>query len=176
MAEAPRDAWRIERLRGGHDRSAFRCGATSLDDFLRKLAAQYEKKHMGRTYVALDKDGDGDGDGVRGYYTLSAGAVAFANVPPPVGGTLPRHPVPVVHLGRLAVDSTVQGHGLGETLLMDALTRSARAAEDLGVFAIEVFAVNEAARSFYLKYGFEPLIDDVYHLYLPMRIVSGIVQ
>lgn len=166
------DDWQIERLNASHDRTAFQCGLPSLDDFLRKLASQYEKKHMGRTYVAVQSDSKL----VHGYYTIAAGAVAFATLPPGVSKKLPRHPIPVVHLGRLAVDASAQGRGLGETLLLDALTRSARAAEELGVFAIEVFAVNEAARRFYLKYGFEPLIDDDTHLYLPMRIVLETVK
>lgn len=172
MPEPPHDDWRIERVRSSHDRSAFRCGMPSLDEFSRRLASQYEKKHMARTYVALEKDSDA----VRGYYTISAGAVAFATVPPAVSKKLPRPPIPVVHLGRLAVDLASQGRRLGETLLLDALARCARAAAELGVFAIEVFAINDAARAFYLKYGFEPLIDDLYHLYLPMRIVSETVR
>jgi ribosomal protein S18 acetylase RimI-like enzyme len=172
MADNSSENWPIERLKANHDRTAFRCGIPSLDEFVRKLASQYERKHMGRTYVALEPDGDV----VRGYYTISAGAVAFATVPPAVRKKLPRHPIPVVHLGRLAVDATAQGRGLGEILLLDAMNRSARAAEELGVFAIEVFAINDAARRFYLKYGFEPLVDDVYHLYLPMRIVLETVK
>jgi ribosomal protein S18 acetylase RimI-like enzyme len=172
MVEPPATAWRIERLSARHDRSAFDCGQPALDSFLRTLASQYEKKHMGRTYVAVLPGQPR----VLGYYTVSAGAVAFSSVPASVSRKLPRHPVPVVHLGRLAVDRAARGQGLGETLLFDALRRSARTAEEMGVFAVEVYAIDDAARRFYLKYGFEPLADDPLHLYLSMRVVLATVS
>ena len=94
--------WRIERLAKSHDRTAFCCGKASLDEFIQRLATQYDKKDMGRTYVAVAAEESR----VAGYYTLSAGAVAFASLPEDVSRKLPSHPIPVIHLGRLAVDHT----------------------------------------------------------------------
>jgi predicted GNAT family N-acyltransferase len=159
--------WRIERLSPSHDRGAFCCGKASLDDFLRRFAQQYDKRDMGRTYVAVVADDPK----VLGYYTLSTGAVAFATLPEEVSRKLPRHPIPVIHLGRLAVDQSARGQRLGETLLLDALRRSLESAEEIGVHAVEVHALDEEARSFYLKYGFTSLVDDPLDLYLPMKII-----
>ena len=76
-----------------------------------------------------------------------------------------------MHLGRLAVDLRSQGKGLGELLLIDALKRVTLAAEQLGIYAVEVRALNDSARRFYLKYGFTPLLDDELHLYLSMKTI-----
>ncbi len=84
---------------------------------------------------------------------------------------LPRYPIPVAHLGRLAVDRQAKGQGLGKALLADALKRILAVADQLGVYAVEVFALNEAARDFYIKFGFRPLLDDRQHLYMPMSFI-----
>jgi GNAT superfamily N-acetyltransferase len=159
--------WQIEPLAKSHDRSSFYCGEPTLDKFIRELASQYERRDMGRTYVATLPPAQI----VLGYYTLAAGAVAFENVPTQSGRKLPRHPIPVVHLGRLAVDQSARGEGLGKYLLLDALQRSLRLSERAGVFAVEVYALSEEARQFYLKYGFTSLSDDTQHLYLPIKTV-----
>jgi GNAT superfamily N-acetyltransferase len=125
---------------------------------------------MGRTYVAvLPKKRR-----VRGYYTLASGAVAFGLAPSEISRRLPRHPLPVVHLGRLAVDRSAQGKGLGETLLLDALKRVALLSETLGICGVEVYALNQKAKDFYLRFGFTDLVDDPLHLYLPMKLIRSL--
>jgi GNAT superfamily N-acetyltransferase len=79
--------------------------------------------------------------------------------------------VPVVLLGRLAVDRTVQGRGLGSFLLIDALRRAQHSSEQVGIRAVEVDALDDAARRFYLKFGFVSLADDLNHLFLAMHVV-----
>jgi GNAT superfamily N-acetyltransferase len=108
---------------------------------------------------------------VLGYYSLSAGSFDLSVLPEEERRKLPRHPVPVAHLGRLAVDQSTQGQGLGAFLLLDALARCERLADEIGLHAVEVQAIDDGARKFYLKYGFEPLLDDVHHLYLPMKAI-----
>ncbi len=159
--------WKVDPLGKAHDRSSFSCGKPSLDKFIRELASQYERRDMGRTFVATSPSEQV----VLGYYTLAAGAVAFENLPAQVSHKLPKHVIPVVHLGRLAVDQQARGQGLGKFLLMDALNRSQRISENAGIFAVEVYALDDDAREFYLKYGFTSLADDVYHLYLPMKMI-----
>ena len=119
--------------------------------------------------MALDSPGSHE---VHGYYALSAGAVAFDHVPRDLRKRLPRYPVPVAHLGRLAVNRSAAGQGLGEHLLMDALARTLRAADEIGIHAVEVVAINDAARAYCLKYGFLALADDRHHLYLPIATVK----
>ena len=84
---------------------------------------------------------------------------------------MPRLDVPVVLLGRLAVDRSVQGQGLGSLLLIDALRRAQHLAEHVGIRAVEVDAIDEAARQFYSRFGFVPLLDDPNHLFLPMPVI-----
>jgi GNAT superfamily N-acetyltransferase len=153
----------IEPLSAKHDRSSFDCGEPSLNTYLRQYARQNDEKGLGRTCVAVEPGQTR----VEGYYTLSTGAVTFEQVPE----KLPRYPIPVVHLGRLAVDLSSQGKGLGEIVLIDALKRATLAAEQLGIYAVEVLALNDSARRFYLKYGFTPLLDDELHLYLSVKAI-----
>ncbi|MBC8868799.1 MAG: GNAT family N-acetyltransferase [Planctomycetes bacterium] len=154
-----------------HQRSSFCCGKPPLDEFIRTLVSQYEKRRLGRTFVAVPTD---DRRSVIGYYTLASSAVACANLPPDAAKRLPRHPVPVVLLARLAVDQRFQGQRLGEALLVDALQRAAELSKSLGVFAVEVLAADEQAATFYAKYGFMPLLDDPRHLFFPISaIVAG---
>jgi GNAT superfamily N-acetyltransferase len=161
--------WRIERLDPSHERGDFCCGKAPLDEFLRSLVSQYEKRNLGRTYVAV-KEGEKKVDG---YYTLASSAVPVANVPPKSARKLPLHPVPVALLARLAVDRTVQGRGLGAELLMDALRRCLELSGTLGIFAVEVHALDDEARRFYQKYGFLPLLDEERHLYLPIKTIEA---
>lgn len=160
--------WRIELLRDSHDRGEFSCGKAPLDDFLRLRATQYERRRLGRTYVALFPSTTT----VAGYYTLAAGAVAVANLPSDVAKRLPKHPVPVILLGRLAVDQKARGQGLGRTLLRDALCRSVDLSQQLGLFAVEILAIDAEAKEFYTKYGFVPLADNGLHLVLPIKTIQ----
>jgi len=155
-----------------HDRSAFSCGQASLDEFISRYARQNQKSGVSRTFVALRPGGRV----VRGYYSIAAGAVAFAELPEEQRKRLPlpmtRYPVPVAHLGRLAVDQSAQGKGLGSFLLIDALRRIQTAADSIGIHAIEVIATDDAAKGFYLKYGFVALQDHPHHLYISLKTVQ----
>jgi GNAT superfamily N-acetyltransferase len=157
--------------RATHQRGAFCCGEPSLDDFLHMLVTQYDKRRLGKTFVAV-RPGETT---VLGYYTLASSALAFAHLPTAAAKRLPKHPLPVVLLGRLAVDQSLQGIGLGEALLMDALQRSLDLSRSLGVFAVEVVAIDDRAAAFYAKYGFMPLLDNPRHMYLPIDTIEGVV-
>src|SRR5438876_2279272 len=146
------DEWLIEPLQRKHERDKFSCREPSLDQFLPTLVNQYEKRKLGRTYVALLHSGKR----VCGYYTLASSSVPFAQLPASAARKLPKHPVPVILLARLAIDESVQGQGLGKLLLVDALKRCRDLSQRLGVHAVEVQAIDEPAKDFYLKYGFVP--------------------
>jgi GNAT superfamily N-acetyltransferase len=161
--------WVIERLTAEHERRVFSCGKTPLDTFLAALVSQYEKRRLGRTFVATEPGQSR----VAGYYTLAAGAFDLSCLPQKDRRKLPKHPVPTVHLGRLAVDLAFRGRRLGETLLFHALRHALTASETVGAFAVDVWAKDDEARTFYRKYGFVPLEDDPSHLYLPMKTIEA---
>ena len=99
------------------------------------------------------------GNPVAGYYTLSASAVAFENIPTSLRKRLPKYPVPVVRIGELAVDKEHKGQGLGSALLFDALERIATASNEVAVWAIVVDPIDQQASSFYLHHEFESLLE-----------------
>ncbi len=161
--------WRVEQLDRTHVRQGFECGKRSLDDFLDALVTQYEKRDLGRTYVALE----GEDRRVLGYYTLASGAIQAESLPAHQAKKLPRHAVPVVLLARLAVDQSVHGKGLGGILLRDAMTRSLDLSAKLGIHAVVVAALDSEAKSFYERFGIIPLIDDGRRLFLPLNTIRS---
>jgi GNAT superfamily N-acetyltransferase len=130
-----------------HVLDAFDCGATALDDWLKRRARRNEADGASRTFVACV------GAYVIGYYSLAAGAVLHAVATGKVRRNMP-DPAPVILLGRLAVDRRWQGKGLAADLLADAVLRTLGAAETVGVRAMLVHAISEDARRFYEKHGF----------------------
>jgi GNAT superfamily N-acetyltransferase len=158
----------IDALSPSHDREHFDCGQTSLNDYIRFYAHQHAKKRIARTYVAVEAEIPH----ILGYYTICSSSVPFQSVPE----NIPRHPTPVVLLGRLAVDLRHQGRRIGEMLLIDALKRSVQVGDILGVYAVAVEALHEKARAFYLKYGFSELLDNRLHLYLPILTINKTVS
>ena len=161
-------AWGIEpfdRLR--HDRSGFDCGLPILNDWLTTKVSQFEKKDLARTYVLVETGTMI----VKGYYALSNHTVVYESLPEDHAKGLPQIDMPVVLIGRLAIDRSIQGRGLGEFLLIDALRRAEYLAKKIGIRAVEVDAINESAKQFYERYGFLALMDDPRHLFLPMSVV-----
>ena len=136
-----------QKLSSEHDLSQFRCGEPTLDDWLRRRAFQNEESGASRTYVACV------GKRVLAYYALAVGAVAHAEAPGRIQRNMP-DPVPVMVIGRLAVDQTAQGQAIGAALLRDAILRTLQAAEIAGIRAILVHAISERAKRFYEKWGF----------------------
>jgi GNAT superfamily N-acetyltransferase len=159
--------WEVQPLRQTHNRSSFDCGNTALNDWLQKRAGQWQRKEISRCYVAVHKSATQ----VCGYYSLSSHYVGYESLPTDQAKGLPKIDVPVVLLGRLAVDQSIRGQGLGAILLIDALRRTETLAGQLGIRAVEVDAIDEAARHFYLKFGFTPLKDDPNHLFLPLHVI-----
>ena len=159
--------WDIQRLARQHDRTSFDCGESTLNDWLKLRAGQFDRKDLARTFVAT-RIGQSV---VIGYYALSTHRVMFETLPHNESKGLPRLDVPVVLLGRLAVDLSVRGQGLGGLLIVDALRRAVHIAEQVGIRAVEVDAIDDVAKQFYLSYGFRELLDDPRHLFLPMHEV-----
>lgn len=161
----------IVSLRKEHERSAFDCGVESLNVFLKQHARRNAEAGFSATYVLLEKESPV----VLAYYTIAAGQFSCRELPGESGKGLPKHPVPVLRLCRLATDLSRRGQGLGEIMLVDALRRAVMISTDIGIHAVEVDALSAQARSFYQRYGFRSLRDDVNHLYLPVALIGDIL-
>jgi len=150
-------------LEARHDLSAFDCGVSALNSFLKKFALQNQRNQSARTYVATRRER------VVGYYTLAAGSARREETPARVAKGLAAHPVPIILLARLAVDITEKGQGLGAGLLKDALLRAVAAADIIGCRAVMTHAKDDNAKSFYQRFGFEPSSADPFRLFLLLK-------
>ena len=130
-----------------HELAGFDCGEPSLNQWLHKRALKNQASGASRCFVVCV------GATVVGYYTLSAGVISHEAAPRAMRRNMP-DPLPVLLLGRLAIDSRYHNQGIGSALLRDALLRAVQVAGDAGVFAILVHALSEPARRFYLSRGF----------------------
>ena len=161
--------FRIEPISTQHNTKQFDCGEPELNRFLKQFALKNDANDIGRTYVAVRPDKSD----VLGYYTVSSGTVKFNQLP--VELKLPKYPIPTAHIGKLATDLSVQGQGLGEALLFDALERAESASNQIGIKVVELIALHEKAKSFYLRYGFSELADDSLRLYLHMDTIREVL-
>lgn len=144
-----------------HDTSSFDCGRPELDDWLKRTALRSQGE-TARTYVVCA------GARVAGFYTLAAGSVIRGDLP---SARLRRNTppdVPVIVLGRLAVDAGFQGMGIGSGMLKEAIVRAVEASREIGVKALVVHALDDAAAAFYLGYGFVPSPVHARTLVLPI--------
>ena len=137
-----------EPLAGHHSIAAFYSGVPSLDEWLKRRAAQNQVSGASRTFVSCDWDK------VVGYYALASSAVAPAAAPGRFRRNMP-DPIPVVVLGRLAVAQTHQRHGLGRALFQDAARHVIHASEAIGIRGLLVHALDEEAKAFYLRLGLD---------------------
>jgi GNAT superfamily N-acetyltransferase len=138
----------IRALREGDDRSQFRSGDADLDRFLHKFAGQNQFKHyLGVTYIAVDEGR------ILGFATVAAGHVEIEDLPATARKKLPRYPLPVLRLARLAVDQAARGQGLGRRMLQFIFELALQMASDYGCIGVVVDAKPDAV-DFYRKYGF----------------------
>ena len=154
------------KLSAGHDVISFDCGQVDLNDWLRLHALTNQRAGMSTVFVTSA----GNAPNVLGYYALATGGVENSVAPSRITRGVPRHPVPVILLTRLAVDTSAQGTGVGRALLVDALRRTDAAADEVGVRALLIHAKDDAARDCYLHHAeFEPSPTDPLHLFLLMK-------
>lgn len=149
-----------------HDLDLFFCGVPSLDNWLKKRARSNERSRASRTYVLCNDER------VIGYYALASGSLAAEAAPGKIKRNMP-DPIPVMVLGRLAIDQEYQGKKLGDALLRDAVLRILQAADIAGIKAILVHAISEEAKKFYLDRSFIISPADPMTLILPLESITG---
>lgn len=150
------------------DRQNFDCGVPALNDYFSKQANQDQSRDVCRVYVLIRED---QPQRAMAYYSLSVGSVALLSFPESLRKKLPKYPIPVALIGRIAVDREFQKKGWGEHLLMHALQKIAKVGEQVGIFAVILDAKDEPAKSFYKKYGFIPFVDQPMKLFLPIKTI-----
>jgi ribosomal protein S18 acetylase RimI-like enzyme len=154
-----------------HDREGFDCGVSALNEYLAKRARKDVASGVAACFVATEEGGPR----ILGYYTLSAATIVRASLPEKLLKKLPRYPeLPATLLGRLAVSIDFRGQGLGTRLLLSAMRRSADAAADVASIALVTDPKDEAAGSFYRRFGFEPLTPQ--RMFLPMQAVAELLN
>jgi GNAT superfamily N-acetyltransferase len=163
MSGAVEEIGAPEHLTSAHDISTFDCGVPDLNDWLKRRALPNEGSGASRTYVVCS------GGRVVGYYALASGGVAIAKAFGRIRRNMP-DPLPVMILGRLAVERGWQGRNIGRSLLRDAILRTLQAAEIGGIRAILVHAISEDAKRFYERYGFRASPVD------PMTLMVTVVD
>src|ERR1035437_3686554 len=165
--------WHEEPISKRHNREAFDCGDTALNDFLRRHARQTHDQGGAKTFLAVRDD---NASLVLGFYSLSPASVEYSRTPAIIKRGLAQHDVPVFRLGRLAVDLSVQGKGLGGQLLLSAGRRCLRAAQDVGGVALLIDAKNDGVANWYASYGALPLLDTPLSLLLPLSTIQTVLE
>jgi GNAT superfamily N-acetyltransferase len=155
------------------NRTLFDCGIFELNDYLQRYARQNHKKGVAKTWVMVKDDNE---QIPIGYYSISMAELKQESLSDEVKKGFPRYPLPVIRVGKLAVDKQFQGQQLGELLLVDIFQRGSKISQEIGVVGFLVDAINEKAKHFYLKYGFTPLIDSPLSLFLPMRNILDLMN
>jgi GNAT superfamily N-acetyltransferase len=161
-----------EPLDADHDIDDFDCGVESLNVWLKKHAAAAAAAGSARTYVMHDEEQAR----VIGFHALAAASINHAEATRRAARGMPRHPIPGVLLARLAVDTTVQGRGVGAWLLRDAMLRSLAAGESVGIRVLLVHAIDDAARAFHEHHGFEPSPTDPLNLQMLIKDIRAAVD
>lgn len=152
---------RPEPLAEAHELNDFVSGVASLDDWLKRRARANQMSGASRTFVIAEQQR------VVGYYALASGAIAVASSIGRFRRNMP-DPIPVAVLGRLAIDRTQQGRGLGRALFRDCGMRVAHAADTIGIRGIVVHAISDQAKAFYLALGFDPSPTEPMTLMIPL--------
>ena len=154
-----------------HDRKSFDCGTQELNTFLRQFAVRHRDAGVSKTMVLPSEANEAD---ICAYYTLSHTEIARRTLPSKLARKLPRYPIPVILIARLAVHTEAQGHGPGKVSLIKALKHSYDINLHLPSYAVVVDALDENVQSFYEQYGFQVLDthNNRTRLFLPMKTVA----
>lgn len=177
---APENANVIEPLDPAkHDRAAFSCGVTQVDNFFRRTANKLAKADNVRTFVMV-----GSAGAPIGFYAVNAHAIDHTELPDRFARNRPAHgSIPAAYIAMIGVDSRFQGRGYGGDLLIDCLTRLARAADTLGIAIVMLDVLDcgdhgKVAKrlALYTSYGFEPLPSNGLRLFLPIATVRVLTR
>ena len=164
--------WHEEAINRTHNRKSFDCGESALNEYLLKFARQNHESGGAKTFVAVSAESINQ---VIGYYSVCPASLDYADTPESVRQGMGRYDVPVFRLGRLAVDRSAQGRGIGGQLLIAASARCMRVAAQVGGVALLIDAKNGRTASWYAGYGAIPLTDAPLSLVLPFSMLENAI-
>jgi GNAT superfamily N-acetyltransferase len=161
-----------------HDRAAFSCGVAQVDNYFRNSAGKLARAGNVRVHVMTDRQG-----ALIGFHALNAHAIHYGELPRKLARDRPGHgQIPAAFISMIGVDQARQGHGFGGDLLVDALRRIARAADQLGIRVVLLDVLDcgdpakvEQRRKLYRSYGFEALPSNPMRMFLPVADVRAII-
>lgn len=160
----------LKVLEKKHNRKGFSCGVLELDAYIKQYVSQDVKRKLAVCYVLDDENAN-----VIAYYTLSSSSIDLNDIPDSLKNSLKYTEIPVVIIGRLAVDVHYQGNKLGRILLIDALKRILEISALVGNHAVIVDPINKSAEEFYFKFGFIRLKDSK-RIFLPLKTVATLFE
>ena len=164
--------WREEPIGRHHDRKIFDCGVAVLNEYLDRYARQNHESGGAKTFVAVAA---AEPARIMGFYSISRGDIEFARVPARLTKKFGRYDLPIFRLGRLAVDRSMHGQGLGGDLLFAAGRRALSVAAEVGGIAVAIDAKDEKAARWYERFGALPLLDDPLKLILPLSTIADAI-
>jgi GNAT superfamily N-acetyltransferase len=165
--------WEESPLAKQHDRAAFDCGDADLNNYLQRYARQNHDSGGAKCFIAAPAIAVAR---ILGFYTLSPASLDYSRTPAVAKKGLGRYDAPVFRLGRLAVDNSVQGRGLGGALLMRAAKRCVIVAREVGGVALLIDAKNDHVAKWYAGYDAVPLLDAPLSLVLPFTMVADALK
>jgi GNAT superfamily N-acetyltransferase len=162
-----------------HDRTAFSCGVEQVDNFFKKTANKLANADNARVYVMTDVSGQ-----VIGFYALNAHAIDYRDLPKKFSRSRPSHgSIPAAFLSMIGVDTRFAGHGYGGDLLVDALMRVTRAAENVGIAVVILDVLDDGNQDFinhrtalYSRYGFQSLSSNPLRMFLPVATIRNTME
>ncbi|MEG4496108.1 GNAT family N-acetyltransferase [Microcoleus sp. F10-C6] len=159
----------INRSTSSLRKDPFNSGNTELDAYLKRYAKHNDRLGTARTFVALAGE---DNYTIAGYYACSANLLDRTQLPPNLRENLPNYPPPAMLLGKLAVDQSMQGRGLGKRLLRHAFENALNLSQNMGIYAVRVDAIDEQAKEFYKRCGFLEYQDSPFSLFILMSTIK----
>jgi len=171
----------LDRLR--HDRAAFSCGAPRVDNFLANTAAKHIDRDIARVFVLTEAENAPVPAPVLGFYAMNAHEVVYKSL---LAGYAKRRPshgaIPAALISMMGVDRPRQGEGIGECLMMDAIARIVRTADDIALSVIRIDVLDDGdetlmgrRRRLYERLGFQPLASNAWKLFMPIATARQIV-
>ncbi|MGB3754914.1 MAG: GNAT family N-acetyltransferase [Rivularia sp. (in: cyanobacteria)] len=162
----------VELLDKRHNRDDFNCGNEALNRFLKQTARQHIQKGISRTFVLVDTE---QPDIIISFFTLTLCEVRVEKLPPKFAKKYPSK-VAGVKLARLAVNKAYQRQGIGEIMMIEAMRRAVVVAENAGGIGLFVDARDEAAKTYYNRYGFVSLEDAFLEMFLPLSTIIQMLE